>query len=194
MATDSDDKPGNAADLPVQNLMDIDIPGNLPPIYRLLLAVLRQSVIDYFGDDPMQQSSAADYFKYSSFYRETLEYFNLPDNLLPVGVDLSAYRQEEPLNNDYELDPMKLETLVRQLSGTQLKIVLTMGLMPLPALTRQIGFQCGLSRSTTLTALSQLLIQGLITREKRGDRDMWAFPASVQQVIKEVWGTRGADI
>jgi len=72
--------------------------------------------------------------------------------------------------------------------------VLTMGLMPLPALTRQIGFQCGLSRSTTLTALSQLLIQGLITREKRGDRDMWAFPASVQQVIKEVWGTRGADI
>ncbi|MCZ2114725.1 MAG: MarR family transcriptional regulator [Anaerolineae bacterium] len=194
MATDSDDKPGNAADLPVQNLMDIDIPGNLPPIYRLLLAVLRQAVIDYFGDDPMQQSSAADYFKYSSFYRETLEYFNLPDNLLPVGVDLSAYRQEEPLNNDYELDPMKLETLVRQLSGTQLKIVLTMGLMPLPALTRQIGFQCGLSRSTTLTALSQLLIQGLITREKRGDRDMWAFPASVQQVIKEVWGTRGADI
>ena len=194
MATDSDDKPGNAADLPVQNLMDIDIPGNLPPIYRLLLAVLRQSVIDYFGDDPMQQSSAADYFKYSSFYRETLEYFNLPDNLLPVGVDLSAYRQEEPLNNDYELDPMKLETLVRQLSGTQLKIVLTMGLMPLPALTRQIGFQCGLSRSTTLTALSQLLIQGLITRETRGDRDMWAFPASVQQVIKEVWGTRGADI
>lgn len=174
----------------IQYLLDLDISGDLPPDQRLLLAVLRQSVVDYFGDDPVERVSAAIYFARSPVYRTTLQLFNLPDDLLPLGVDLSAFRKEERLNDDYELDPLRLETLVRQLSGTQLKIVLSMGLLPLPAVTRKISLKAGLTRSTVLIALDQLSIQGLVVREERGGRAAWTFPAPVQRVIREVWGSQ----
>lgn len=174
----------------IHYLLDLDIPNNLPPIYRLLLAILRQSVVDYFGDDPQQRLDAAIYFARSSVYKTTLQLFNLPDDLLPLGVDLRAYRKEERLNDDYELDPLRLETLVSQLSGTQLKIVLTMGLLSLPAVTRKISLKCGLTRSTVLIALDQLATQGLVVREEQDGRAAWTLPAPVQRVIREVWGSQ----
>ena len=54
---------------------------------------------------------------------------------------------------DSEPERLGLETLVRRLSGTQLKIVLTMGLLPQPVVTRRINLRCEISRSTTLVAL-----------------------------------------
>ncbi len=174
----------------IQYLLDLDISPNLPPEQRLLLAVLRQSVVDYFGDDPAQKLDAALYFARSPVYRQTLQLFNLPADTLPLGVDLSAFRKEERLNENYELDPLRLETLVRQLTGAQLKIVLSMGLLTLPAVTRKISLKCGLSRSTVLGALDQLATQGLVVRVEQDGRAAWGFPAAVQKVIDEVLGTK----
>ena len=91
------------------------------------------------------------------------------------------------MDNQYALDPLRLETLVCPLSGTQLKIVLTMGLLPLPVVTRKISLNCGLTRSTVLVAMEQLAIQGLITRHEIDGRRAWSFPATVRKVIDEVW-------
>jgi hypothetical protein len=187
MMTD-DDPTAKALQARMQYLLDLDISIGLPPEQRLLLAVLRQSVIDYFGDDPLERLSAALYFARSPVYKTTLQLFNLPDNLLPLGVDLSAFRKKENLSVNYELDPLRLETLVRQLSGTQLKIVLSMGLLSLPAATRKISLNCGLTRSTVLIALDQLATQGLVIRHDDDTRVMWSLPESVRRVLDEVWG------
>ena len=40
-------------------LLDLDISPALSPDQRLLLAILRQAVLDYFGDDPLERLSAA---------------------------------------------------------------------------------------------------------------------------------------
>lgn len=174
----------------MQYLLDLDIDFDLPPDQRLLLAVLRQSVVDYFGDDPLERLSAALYFARSPVYRTTLQLLNLPEDLLPIGIDLSAFRKEEQLDDDYETDSMRLETLVRRLSGTQLKVVLTMGLLPLPATTRAITLNCGLTRSTVLVALEQLTGQGLVLRHLDGRHIAWSLPEAVQEILDEVWGPR----
>lgn len=186
-----DDSNNDGTDAWIQFLLDLDIPGELSPDRRLLLAILRQSIIDYFGDDPSEQMSAALYFARSPVYRATLQLFNLPDDLLPLGVDLSAYRKEGRLNNNYEPDPLKLETLVRRLSGTQLKVVLTMGLLPLPAVTRKISLKSGLTRSTVLVALDQLSTQGLVMRDEQGAHVAWSLPEAVRKMLEDVWGAEG---
>lgn len=175
----------------LQHLMDIELPTSLPPHHRLLLAVLKQSVLDYFGDDPVEALDAQWYFAESSVYRTTLQLFNLPDDLLPHGVDVSGFRRKTRMNANKETDPLKLETLVRQLSGTQLKIVLTMGLLSLPAVTKKISLQCGVSRSTALVALDQMTLQGLVVREEMDGRAVWSFADEVRRLVAEVWGTQG---
>lgn len=175
----------------LQHLMDIELPTSLPPHHRLLLAVLKQSVLDYFGDDPVEQLDAQWYFAESPVYRTTLQIFNLPDDLLPRGVDVSGFRRKPRVNEKQETDPLKLETLVRRLSGTQLKIVLTMGLLPLPAVTKKISLQCGVSRSTALVALDQMTVQGLVVRQEVDGRAAWSFAEDVARLVAEVWGTQG---
>lgn len=172
----------------LQHLMDIELPSTLPPHHRLLLAILKQSVLDYFGDDPVEALDAQWYFAESPVYRTTLQIFNLPDDLLPRGVDVRGFRRKTRMDANQETDPLKLETLVRQLSGTQLKIVLTMGLLPLPAVTKKISLQCGVSRSTALVALDQMTLQGLVVREEVDGRAVWSFPDHVGAIVKEVWG------
>ena len=171
----------------MQYLLDLDISGGLPPEQRLLLGILRQSVIDYFGDDPLERLSAALYFARSPVYQLTLQLFSLPATLLPVGIDLSALARKEQMNDTVDPDPLRLETLVRRLSGTQLKIVLTMGLLPLPVATRKISLNCGLTRATVLSALEQLTVQGLVERHDN-DRAKWSLPEPVRRVLDAVWG------
>ena len=126
----------------LQYLLDLDISPKLLPEQRLLLAILRQSVVDYFGDDPVQRLDAALYFAHSPLYQTTLHQFGLPETLLPEGVDLTGFRRKETMTTTCMITPLNLETLVRHLSGNQLKILLTMGLLPLPASTRRIGLAC----------------------------------------------------
>lgn len=177
----------------IDYLVDLDLPANLPPDQRLLLAVLRQAVVDYFGDDPLERLSAGLYFARSSIYRTTLQLFNLPENTLPLGVDLSAFRREEKMDDNFTPGALSLAGLVRRLTGTQLKIVMTMGLLPLPATTRQISLQGGLSRSTVIGAMEQLVRQELVWRHDDGLRPTWSLPDGVQQVLDEVWGAKGSD-
>ena len=153
-----------------------------------MLAVLRQSVVDYFGDDPLQQLDAALYFAHSPLYRATLAQFGLPETLLPEGVDLTGFRRREKMAAAHEMDPLRLETLVRDLSGNQLKIVLTMGRLPLPATTRRIGLTCQLSRSAAKAALEQLAGQGLVTLHDDGLRAMWSLGEEVRRLLAEMWG------
>ncbi|HOU41378.1 MAG TPA: hypothetical protein PK829_08925 [Promineifilum sp.] len=169
-------------------LLDLDISPSLRPEERLLLAVLRQAVVDYFGDDPLERLSAGLYFARSPLYRMTLRQFGLPDHALPEGVDLSAFRGDLPMNADHALDPLRLETLVRQLSGTQLKVVLTMGLLSLPATTRKISLNCGLGRATVMAALDQLSRQGLVQRNDDAPHAEWSLGDEVRRVLAEVWG------
>lgn len=176
----------------LQYLLDLDISGGIPPEQRLLLGILRQSVIDYFGDDPLERLSASLYFARSPVYQLTLQLFSLPATLLPIGIDLSALEKKEPMSDDIDPDPLRLETLVRRLSGTQLKVVLTMGLLPLPAATRKISLNCGLTRATVLTALEQLAAQGLVERRDDATNKLsptkWALPEPVRRVLADVWG------
>lgn len=171
-------------------LMDLDIPTTLSADQRLLLGILRQSVIDYYGDDPLERLDAALYFANSWIYKLTLQLFNLPDDLLPRGVDLTEFRRKENMDDSYNLDPLRLETLVRELSGTQLKIMLTMGLLPLPVATRKISMSCQVSRSTALVALNQMAAQGLVMRHEIDGRPAWSLPEEVRAVLEEMWRTR----
>jgi hypothetical protein len=189
---DKESGPSDEKDLQarLQQLLDLDISSALSPDHRLLLAVLRQAVLDYFGEDPLEQLDAALYFAHSPIYRLTLQLFDLPEDLLPTGIDLCDFRRRERMNGNNKVDPPRLETLVRDLSGTQLKIVLTMGLVVLPATTRTISLKCGLTRSTVLAALEQLAAQGLVERD--GElRPVWSLPAAVRAVVDEVWGVEG---
>lgn len=176
----------------MQYLLDLDISGELPPEQRLLLGILRQSVIDYFGDDPLERLSASLYFARSPVYQLTLQLFSLPATLLPVGIDLSALARKEQMNDVIDPDPLRLETLVRRLSGTQLKVVLTMGLLPLPAATRKISLNCGLTRATVLTALEQMAALGLVERRDDPTNKLsstkWSLPEPVRRVLDEVMG------
>jgi len=178
----------------LQYLLDLDISTELTPEQRLLLAVLRQAVLDYFDDDPLERLSAALYFARSPIYRATLRLFNLPATLLPEGVDLTAFRRKEAMVAANEPDPLRLETLVHQLSGTQLKVILTMGLLPLPATARAIALNSGLVRQTTLGALEQLTAQGLVRRHDDGPRPMWSFNDEVRRVLLEVWGGKKGEV
>lgn len=171
----------------LQYLLDLDISPALPPSHRLLLGILRQAVVDYFGDDPVHQFSAAVYFATSPLYRTTLQAFNLPEDALPLGVDLTAFRRKEKMNQQDKPDALQLETLVRELTGNQLKIVLTMGLMDLPVVTRKISLHCKLTRSTVLIALDHLETHGVVVRHEIDGRAAWSFPAAVGAIINEVW-------
>jgi hypothetical protein len=177
----------------LQYLLDLDISSELPPEQRLLLAILRQAVVDYFGDDPLERLSAALYFARAPLYRMTLAQFNLPATLLPYGVDLTAFRREATMPTAPDNDALRLETLVRQLTGTQLKVILTMGLLPLPVTTRSISLNCALTRSTVVIALEQLLEQRLVERHYRGARPLWSLSDEVRRVLNEVWGGRQRD-
>lgn len=172
----------------LQYLLDLDISPELLPEQRLLLAILRQSVVDYFGDDPVQRLDAALYFAHSPLYQTTLSQFGLPGTLLPEGIDLTGFRRKEKMNIAPVIDPLRLETLVRRLSGNQLKVILTMGLLPLPAKTRQIGLACQLSRSATKAALEQLATQGLVEIDDSGVRALWSLGEEMQRLLGEVWG------
>lgn len=172
----------------LQYLLDLDISAELPPEQRLLLAVLRQSVVDYFDDDPVQRLDAALYFAHSPMYQMTLYQFGLPETLLPEGVDLTGFRRREKMAAAREMDPLRLETLVQELSGNQLKVVLTMSRLPLPATTRRIGLTCQLSRSAAKAALEQLVAQGLVTLRDDGPRAMWSLGEEVRRLLAEIWG------
>jgi hypothetical protein len=169
-------------------LLDLDISPQLPPVQRLLLAVLRQSVVDYFGDDPQQQLDAALYFAHSPLYRATLHQFGLPETLLPDGVDLTGFRRQEKMDIAHEFVPLQLATLVRRLSGAQLKVILTLGLLPLPATTRRIGLFCQLSRSAAKAALEQLAAQGLVAVDDQSARALWSVGDEMGRLLAEVWG------
>lgn len=185
----NDDPPADEAQRNVwlHYLLDLEISPALPPSHRLLLGILRQAVVDYFGDDPVHQFSAALYFASSPLYRETLQAFNLPEDALPLGVDLTAFRRKEKMDPQDEPDSLQLEMLVRELTGNQLKIVLTMGLMELPVVTRKISLRCDLTRSTVLIAMNHLESQGLVVRHEFDGRPAWSFPAAVGKIINEVW-------
>jgi hypothetical protein len=172
----------------LQYLLDLDISPELPPEQRLLLAILRQSVVDYFDDDPLQQLDAALYFAHSPLYRATLCQFGLPETLLPEGVDLTGFRRREAMVAAHEMDPLRLETLVHDLSGNQLKVVMTMGRLPLPATTRRISLACQLSRAAAKAALEQLAGQGLVEVNDDGLRAMWSLGEEVRRLLAEVWG------
>ncbi len=173
----------------LQYLLDLDISPELPPEQRLLLAILRQSVVDYFDDDPLQRLDAALYFAHSPLYRATLSQFGLPETLLPEGVDLTGFRRREQMVAAHEMDPLRLETLVVDLSGNQLKVVLTMGRLPLPATTRRISLSCHLSRAAAKAALEQLAAQGLVTLHANGPRAMWSLGEEVRRLLAEMWGS-----
>ena len=189
---DDPDDPTAAAALQARlgYMLDLDLPVELPPDQRLLLAVLRQAVVDYFGDDPLERLSAGLYFARSPVYRTTLQLFNLPEDALPLGIDLSAFRREERMDDNFMPGALSLATLVRRLTGTQLKIVLTMGLLPLPATTRQISLHSGLTRSTVLGAMAALVSQELVRRHDDGLRPSWSLPDGVQRVLDEVWASK----
>lgn len=171
----------------MQYLLDLDISVELSPEQRLLLAILRQSVVDYFGDDPLQQFDAALYFAHSPLYRATLCQFGLPETLLPEGVDLTGFRRREKIVAAPEMAPLRLEMLVRQLSGNQLKVIMTMGLLPLPTTTRRIGLSCQMSRSAVKAALEQLTARGFVTCHDEGPRAEWSLGEVVGRLLVEVW-------
>jgi hypothetical protein len=181
----------NPADLQIrlQTLIDVEIDHSLPPDQRLLLAVLRQSFLDYFDDDPAERESAADYFALSPLYPLTLSMLELPEDLLPEGIEEKDIQvRRDRLNNPNEPDSLRLETLVRQLSGNQLKVVMTMGLLSLPAVAGKIAAGCQMSRTTVNAALVQLEAQGLVERQDESAYQYWSLPLMVIDLLDEIWG------
>lgn len=172
----------------LQHLIDMEVDHNLPPEHRLLLAVLRQAFLDYFGEEPVERQSAAEYFALSPLYRLTLNLLEMPDDMLPAGIEPAALQEALRMNDAHDLETLRMETLVRQLSGSQLKVVLTMGLLSLPASAGKIAAGCQISRTAVTPALLQLLEQGLVERHDRGTHQFWSLPPAVAELLNEVWG------
>lgn len=172
----------------LQYLQCLDVSPELPPEQQLLLAILRQAVIDYFGDDPVERLTAARYFAESPLYRLTLKLFKLPPDTLPFELQLDYLKGEIDMTPSIDdSERLKLETLVRELSGAQLKVVLTMGLMADSASAGRISKQCRLHRGTVQAALVQLAGQGLVTQDDSGRVVTWSLPEGVRALLDEVW-------
>jgi hypothetical protein len=188
--------PTGAADYEarMQQLLMLDTSSAMTPDRRLLLAVLRQALLDFLGDDPVERLDAALYFARSPIYRATLHLFDLPDDLLPVGIDLNEFRREEHMDDDYSSDPLRLETLVYRLSGTQLKLVLSLRLMPSGATTQALSLRCDLTRGTVVTALEQLEMQELVIRHESKTKTTWSLPAAVRAALGQAWEDRENEI
>lgn len=171
-----------------QILLQNDIPTSMAPEARLLMAILRQSVLDYFHGSPLERYGAWEYFSASPLYILTLRVFNLPDDLLPAGVEVEKIYRRKVMET-IEEDPLALKRLVRELSGAQLKVLLAMGgMLPLPGSAGMIANACGLNRTTAVVALEQLEKQALVSMELDGKARTWSLPAEVRAALQEVWG------
>lgn len=171
----------------LQQLLNVQISNELEPEQRLCLAVLRQAVLDYFGDSPELKQSAADYFAHATLYKLTLQMFRLPTDLLPIGIELGR-APDDPAES---VDPLRLETLVHELSATQLKVILNLGLLDLPVSAGAVARQCRLNRATVLKALAELAEQGLVKPLDTGLYTMWTVPAQAQRFLNELWAAAG---
>jgi hypothetical protein len=78
--------------------------------------------------------------------------------------------------------------LVRELGGTQLKAFLMMGRLPLPATTRKISLECGLTRSAVKAALEQMAGMGLVVRHEDPFRAKWSLGEAARVLLDAVWG------
>lgn len=179
--------PDKQAQSQLQQLLNLQVSNHLEPEQRLCLAVLRQAVLDYFGEDPLLKQSAADYFTRSTLYKLTLQMFRLPVDLLPIGIDLGR----EPEDAAEPVDPLKLETLVNELSGTQLKVMLSLGLLELPVSAGAISKQCRLNRATVLKALAEMAEQGLVKPLDSGLYTIWTVPAGARLFLDRLWAAAG---
>jgi hypothetical protein len=170
----------------LQILTDLEIDRNLPPEHRLLLAVLQQAVLDYFLE-PVEWKSSIDYFALSPIYQLTLSLLGLPNDALPDGVDpIVVKTRREQIMMNKRVESLQLEMLVRQLSANQLKVLMTMGLMHLPASAGKIAAGCQLSRKAVQDALGQLSEQGLVERVEEKSYQYWSLPVIVAEVLSEI--------
>lgn len=171
----------------VRQMMDQEIAPGATPEKRLCLAILRQAVADYFSDDLRQREDAAQYFAHSPLYQWTLHLFGLPQDMLPEGMQLIFSDTGEVVLPEKE--KLALETLVRELSGAQLKVVLTMGLLATPASAGRISRRCELNRGTVMAALSQLMEQGLVEAYEEKNYMVWGLPDEVRRLLSDMWGS-----
>ncbi len=176
----------------LRQIMDQGIAPGATPEQRLCLAILRQAVADYFGDDLRQREDAAQYFAHSPLYQWTLRLFGLPPDMLPEGMQLIFSDSGEVVMPEKE--KLALETLVRQLSGTQLKVVMTMGLFPGTASAGRISRRCELHRGTVMAALSQLMDEGLVEAYDEKNYIVWGLPDEVRLLLNDVWGSAADDV
>jgi hypothetical protein len=176
----------------LQTLLDHDVPGGLMPEEQLCLAVLRQAVIDYFGEDPIERYSAWEYFAHSPLYALTLRLFRLPPDLLPPGVNIDKGFRRSPMTTLKDSKDVDLEQLVISLSGSQLKVMLTMGnMLPLlPTSAGVIAQACNLNRGTVMAALEQMRMQNLVASESDGNTVVWLLPPHVRKLLQAVWGRK----
>jgi len=118
----------------LEHLLDIGIDSRLPPEKRLLAAVLVRATLDYFEINPADRRGVAEYFLGSSLYRRTLELFGLPPDYLPERVTVAGLiERRSQMNEPIDPETLRMKTLVTQLSGSQLKVILMMGMLSLPA-------------------------------------------------------------
>ncbi len=170
----------------LRRVMAQEIPTALTPVQRLCLAILRQAVADYFGNDLQQREDAAQYFAHSPLYQSTLRLFGLPPDMLPEGMELIFSDTGEVVMP--EKATLALETLVRRLSGTQLKVMMTMGLLDGPASAGRISRHCQLHRGTVMAALSQLMEEGLVESLEEKNYMVWTLPDEVRRLLSDMWG------
>lgn len=173
----------------LEHLLELGIDPSLPPEMRLLMAVLVRATLDYFDADPVEQRSAAEYFLGSWLYRVTLEVFGLPPDYLPEEITIAGLVERSYQLKEMGLDPelLRMKTLAAELTGTQLKVILTMGTLTLPATVAKIAAGCQLSRSATIAALLQLQEQGLAVCQVRGQRQYWLLPPEMAEKLTVVY-------
>lgn len=169
----------------LQMLRDMEIHHNFLPEQRLLLAVLRQAYLDYYGDDPTEAQSAAEYFAHSPIYRLTLQACGLPEDVLPEGFEPEQLERHLSARID-PTDPeiVRLDVLVDRLPDKQIKIVLQMGRLSLPATAGKIAIGCQISRTAAAAALEQLYRQQLVQRHEIGTHHYWSLPSSIESMLK----------
>jgi hypothetical protein len=167
----------------LDSIRDLEPSRNRQPLERLLLAVLQQAVLDYFSGNKQQQRDALRYFQHSVLYRLTLQFFDLPPDALPQGVQPDtipgrpirvpaavapvvpeATGQSMNMLEDLHLNgkTISLLTLMQLLKGNRLHVFLTVHFLHQPVTTADVATVSGISEDTVRRQMIELQQMGLL--------------------------------
>jgi hypothetical protein len=192
----------------LDTIRDLEPSRDRQPVERLLVAILQQAVLDYFGGNQKQKRDALRYFQESALYHLALKLFDLPPDALPQGVQPDtvparpvrkppALAQAAPVPGHIALElhqelhlngkPISLLTLTQVLRGNRLHIFLTTLILDQPASIADVASISGVSEDTVGRQMTELQQMGLLTLVESADTfRSWVISENAAEIVSQL--------